>query len=161
MMRPRTIAMVLLALVAVGCHAQPPASGTPEAVLAELKAGTRYAHVNPAITVKPNATGMSVALCGHGIIMGIDQSDPEFRWTLAHEWGHMVACGDGYQPPAGWPASPEVQPWAGSPVGWNAENWADCVALVLTGVDGGPSRDYPPCNEDQRAFTSRILFATP
>lgn len=157
-MRVRALGVVALALVAVGCYAQPPAPGTPESVLAGLTAGTRFVHVNPKIVVLPTDDGTSVAICGNGIIMGIGLDDPEFRWTLAHEWGHMIACDNGYQPPAGWPASPEVQPWAGSPVGWNAENWADCVALVLTGVDGGPSRDYPPCTEDQRTFTASVLY---
>jgi hypothetical protein len=63
----RTLGVVVVALTSVGCYAQPPAPGTPEAVLRDLTAGTRFANVAPKIVVHPTVDSMSVAFCGNGI----------------------------------------------------------------------------------------------
>ncbi len=76
-------------------------------------------------------------------------SEARARFVLAHEWGHQAAWRfgpDTYdgQPPAGFPgdgSSPE-------------EQWADCVAEVLTGMSGG-------CPTAGFAFTARWIAAGP
>jgi hypothetical protein len=77
------------------------------------------------------------------------------RNTLAHEWGHQVAWHygtDAYEgaPPAGFPyrgRTPE-------------EQWADCVAEVLTGTVY-PSSGLGACPSDALAYTRAFLDAGP
>jgi hypothetical protein len=82
-------------------------------------------------------------------------SEGRARYILAHEWGHHAAWAfgpDTYdgEPPTGFPyrgASPE-------------EQWADCVAEVLSG-SSFPSPGLGPCPGDALAFTSGWIAAGP
>jgi hypothetical protein len=74
--------------------------------------------------------------------------------VVAHEWGHVLSISFGAggfgAPPAGFPTT-SSQP---------AEEWADCISVVLTGIDD-PSHGLPPCPAEARRWTDDWLEAGP
>jgi len=150
----------VLALAAVGCTAPPPPNG-PEQMLAEMTSRTRFAHVQPDVTLTITEDGWSWAQCPGKILIGIPSEASAYRWTLAHEWGHVMACDMGMVPSA-FPRTQKPVPWKYDGIStWDIENWADCVAEYLTGYDGGPAREYPPCTDAQDRWTAEFLQINP
>ena len=77
------------------------------------------------------------------------------RFTVAHEWGHLVAWKYGTNAYNG--AGPAGFPYSGS---LPAEMWADCVGVVISGVSQH-SHGLPGCPGDALSFTSSWLAGGP
>jgi hypothetical protein len=77
------------------------------------------------------------------------------RFTVAHEWGHLVAWKYGTNAYNG--AAPAGFPYSGSQP---AEMWADCVGVAISGVSQH-SHGLPGCPGDALSFTSSWFAAGP
>ena len=148
--------------------AEPTALTSPRADLAGVLAGKVGRYASLPVTIQPSVkAGFSYANCPGEIQMDstLTPADPEYLWTLAHEWGHIVGCagsGSNFYPlPPGFPASlaPAGWQWSASSV-WKFEQFADCVALYVTGDDRSSMRDYPECSDVQLAWIRDFLTGT-
>lgn len=162
--------VLILAGTLLGCTAQPTQPPAPlnadQEVLSGLIAHTNYNDVMPLIIEdKTMDFGASYAYCPALITLNVDRSwTEEYEWTLAHEWGHILACklsGNIFYPlPLDWPKSITPEWWYWDDVlgaNWDYESFADCVAVALTGYDGAIFRDYPSCEDFQMTYIHNLL----
>jgi hypothetical protein len=85
----------------------------------------------------------------------LTHSVADARFTLAHEFGHLIAWHYGTDAFNG--AGPAGFPYSGP---LPEEMWADCVATAFTGTSF-PTRPLTGCPSDALAFTSRFLASGP